>query len=409
MVRRGAEVLSPRPRWLRSVVRQVRDAYPRPPADRPRELASYIALTLGRYVARPHVLRWRDFTSEMGRMPWPTPRIASPGELADLLELDAGGLMWLADARGLERDTPHRRLRNYTYRWQPRPDGPPRPIARPKQRLKEIQRWILHEILDQIPQHDAAHGFVPGRSVRTHAALHVGRATVVRLDLEDFFASVPAGRVFGIFRTAGYPEAVAHTLTALCVTVVPGTEWARIPRPSDPRQVHRHARLGRRLATPHLPQGAPTSPALASLAAHGLDRRLAALAPTLRADYSRYADDLTFSGDADLPAGTLARVVAEIARDEGFRVAPGKSGVRRRNERQIVCGVVVNERLNVPRAEYDRLKAILHDALRHGPAAANRDGVADFRAHLQGRIAWVGQLHPARGEQLQARFDAIAW
>ena len=409
MVRRGAEVLSPRPRWLRSVVRQVRDAYPRPPADRPRELASYIALTLGRYVARPHVLRWRDFTSEMGRTPWPTPPIATPGELADLLELDAGGLMWLADARGLERDTPHRRLRNYTYRWQPRPDGPPRPIARPKQRLKEIQRWILHEILDRIPQHDAAHGFVPGRSVRTHAALHVGRATVVRLDLEDFFASVPAGRVFGIFRTAGYPEAVAHTLTALCVTVVPGTEWARIPRPSDPRHVHRHARLGRRLATPHLPQGAPTSPALASLAAHGLDRRLTALAPTLRADYSRYADDLTFSGDAGLPAGTLARVVAEIARDEGFRVAPGKTGVRRRNERQIVCGVVVNERLNVPRAEYDRLKAILHDALRHGPAAANRDGVADFRAHLQGRIAWVGQLHPARGEKLQARLDAIAW
>jgi RNA-directed DNA polymerase len=409
MVRLGAEALSPRPQWLRSVVRQVRAAYPRPPADRPRELASYIALTLERYVARPYVRRWRDFTSEMGRTPWPTPRITTPGELADLLELDAGGLMWLADARGLERDTPHRRLRNYTYRWQPRRDGPPRPIARPKARLKEIQRWILHEILDHIPHHDAAHGFVPGRSVRTHAALHVGRATVVRLDLEDFFTSVPAARVFGVFRTAGYPEAVAHALTALCVTVVPATEWARIPRPSDPRQVHRHARLGRRLATPHLPQGAPTSPALASLAAHGLDRRLAALAPTLCAGYSRYADDLTFSGDAGLPAGTLARVVAEIARDEGFRVAPGKTGVRRANERQLVCGVVVNQRLNVPRAEYDRLKAILHDAARHGPAAANRDDVADFRAHLLGRIAWVGQLHPARGQRLRARFDAIAW
>jgi RNA-directed DNA polymerase len=231
----------------------------------------------------------------------------------------------------------------------------------------------------------------------------------VRLDLEDFFRSVPAARVFGVFRTAGYPEAVAHALTALCVTVVPVKEWARIPRPSDPRQVHRHARLGRRLATPHLPQGAPTSPALASLAAHGLDRRLAALAPTLCAGYSRYADDLIFSGDAGLPAGTLARVVAEIARDEGFRVAPGKTGVRRANERQLVCGVVVNQRLNVPRAEYDRLKAILHDAARHGPAAANRDDVADFRAHLLGRIAWVGQLHPARGQRLRARFDAIAW
>ena len=105
-------------------MRRTLEAYPRPPADRPRELASYIELTLKRFAGRPHVVRWRDFAPEMSRMPWHTPRIATPGELADLLELDAGGLMWLADARGLERDTPHRRLRNYTYRWQPRPDGP---------------------------------------------------------------------------------------------------------------------------------------------------------------------------------------------------------------------------------------------------------------------------------------------
>ena len=81
---------------------------------------------------------------------------------------------------------------------------------RPKPALKAIQRWILHEILDRIPAHDAAHGFVRGRSARTHAALHAGRATVVRLDLEDFFACVTAHACTAIFRTAGYPEAVAH-------------------------------------------------------------------------------------------------------------------------------------------------------------------------------------------------------
>jgi hypothetical protein len=222
------------------------------------------------------------------------------------------------------------------------------------------------------------------------------------MDLEDFFGSVAAGRVYGIFRAAGYPEAVAHTLTGLCVTVVPRAEWAGVPRPRDPSLLHRHARLGRRLATPHLPQGAPTSPALASLTAHALDRRLAALAPTLAADDSRYADDLTFSGPAGLPVETLTRVVAEVARDEGFRVAPDKTRIRRRSRRQLVCGIVVNEHPNVPRAEYDRLKAILHDAARHGPAHANRAAVADFRAHLQGRIVWVGQVHPRRGRRLLA-------
>ena len=165
----------------------------------------------------------------------------------------------------------------------------------------------------------------------------------------------------------------------------------------------------RRLATPHLPQGAPTSPALASLAATHLDRRLAALAPTLCATYSRYADDLAFSGPADLPAGTLRRVVAELVREEGFRVVPAKTSVRRRHERQLVTGVVVNASTNVERRSYDRLKAVLHDAAVNGPGHANRDGVPDFRAHLQGRVAWVAQLNPRRGRRLQAALDAIAW
>ena len=83
--------------------------------------------------------------------------------------------------------------------------------------------------------------------------------------------------------------------------------------------------------------------------------------------------------------------------------------MRTRGARQLVTGVVVNDRLNVPRPEYDRLKAILHDAARNGPERANRAGVPDFRAHLAGRIAWVASLHPARGERLRARFDAIRW
>ena len=407
MVRRGREALAPPPRWLPAVAREVLAAYHRPPADRPRELAAYIALVLEeREEARPHVRRAHVFDTAMGRMPWPVPEIASPGELAGVLGLEIGELLWLADARGLERRAQDERLRHYRYQWLPRRGGgPPRPIASPKPRLKAIQRWILREILDRIPPHDAAHGFVRGRSARSHAALHAGAHTVVRIDLEDFFASVPASRAYGTFRSAGYPEAVAHALTALCTTVVPLAEWEAVPPADD---VHRHSRLGRRLATPHLPQGAPTSPALASLAATRLDRRLAALAPTLLARYSRYADDLAFSGPHDLPAGTLRRVVTGIAREEGFRVAPGKTTVRRPHERQLICGIVVNERPNVARREYDALKAILHDAELNGSEAANRAGHPEFRAHLLGRIAWVESLNPQRGGRLRARLERLS-
>jgi len=74
-----------------------------------------------------------------------------------------------------------------------------------------------------------------------------------------------------------------------------------------------------------------------------------------------------------------------------------------------VAGVVVNAAPNVERRNHDRLKAVLHDAAVNGPGHANRDGVPDFRAHLQGRVAWVAQLNPPRGRRLQAALDAIAW
>jgi hypothetical protein len=223
---------------------------------------------------------------------------------------------------------------------------------------------------------------------------------VVRLDLEDFFAAVVAARVFGIFRAAGYPEAVAHVLTGLCTNAVPLSE-----------SVPDHFRLSRRLATPHLPQGAPTSPALANLCAFGLDRRLTALAARFGATYSRYADDLVLSGGPLLrrAADTVAAAVAAVARDEGFHVNDAKRRMTTRAGAQRVCGIVVNDRPNLARRDYDRLKAVLHDAALHGPAAANRAGVPDFRAHLAGRVAWLESLNAARGARLRERLDAIEW
>jgi hypothetical protein len=245
--------------------------------------------------------------------------------------------------------------------------------------------------------------------VRSHAAEHVGARVVLRFDLEDFFASVSAGRVWAIFRAAGYPEAVAHTLAALCTNTVPVDEWASVRVPTDLPSIGRHRRLGRRLAAPHLPQGAPTSPALANLAAFGLDVRLSAYADALGARYTRYADDLAISGDDRLLRGApaLRRAVAQIVRDEGFALNPRKSQLMARAGRQVLCSVVVNERTNVAREEYDQLKAILHEAHHRGARAANRGGARDFEAHLRGRVAWVASLNPARGERLQARLAAI--
>jgi RNA-directed DNA polymerase len=419
MGRRAGRALGTRRRWLVHLAADVVAAYPEPPRDRPRELAAFVAAhqRLRREVSTtaPTVTahRWTPAPTAMGPSPWPVPAIDDLAALAAWLGVDGGRLEWFADVRSRERTARDERLRHYTRRWLRKADGSARLLESPKRELKDMQRQVLRHVLDRIPAHPAAHGFRPGRSALTAAAAHAGRDVVIRLDLEAFFTSVTAGRVYGLFRLAGYPEQVAHTLAGLCTTATPLAVLRAAPpaNPERPAMIDRRRRLVHRLAGPHLAQGSPTSPALANLVAHRLDRRLTGLAGRLGATYTRYADDLVLSGDRALgrAAERVADQVAEIARDEGFRLHDGKTRVRSAAQRQVVTGLVVNAGTNVARDEYDRLRAVLHDAARSGPAAANRTGHPDFRAHLLGRIAWVAATHPGRAAKLTEAFAAIEW
>jgi hypothetical protein len=162
---------------------------------------------------------------------------------------------------------------------------------------------------------------------------------------------------------------------------------------------------------PHLPQGAPTSPAFTNLLAWTLDRRLHGLARAAGANYTRYADDLAFSGDADFAnrLGAFHKTVKTILNEEGFSLNATKTRIMPRSTRQRIIGIVVNEHCNIGRAEFDTLKAILHNCVRAGPTDQNRAGVPDFRSHLAGRIAWVEQINPHRGAKLRVLFERIAW
>jgi hypothetical protein len=265
---------------------------------------------------------------------------------------------------------------------------------------------VLHRILDRVPVNDVAHGFVPGRSALTGAWDHVQARTVVRFDLEAFFASIPASRVYGRFRILGYAEPVAHVLTGLTTHVTPLLVLRTMP---DGGTADELFRLRRNLSQAHLPQGAPTSPALANLCAHGLDRRLEGLARAVGATFTRYADDLTFSSVFGLDPTALAGSVRRIAEEEGFLLNPAKTRVRGQGTRQLVTGLVVNERPNVPREEFDRLKAVLHNCVVHGPESQNRAAHPDFRAHLEGRVGRVEFVNPAKGQRLRRSFEQIPW
>lgn len=328
---------------------------------------------------------------------WQVPPLATTAALAVWFGLNPEGLDWYADLDGRNSKAKDARLRHYRSRFIAKSGGRCRLLEIPKPTLKAIQSRILHHIIDVIPPHDAAHGFRPGRSILSYARPHVGKLIVIRFDLKDFFPSVPAARVVNLFRSAGYPREVTRRLGGLCTTRLPSDEW----RPE----------LSQRFRDRHLPQGSPTSPALANLCARRLDLRLTGLAAKLGATYTRYADDLAFSGDERLAksARRFQVAVGRIALDEGFELNYRKSRFMRRSLRQQLCGIVVNERPNLPRAEYDTLKAILTNCVRHGPTGQNRDGRADFCGHLRGRVAFVGQINPRRGDKLRAVFDRIDW
>lgn len=272
----------------------------------------------------------------------------------------------------------------------------------PKRRLRDVQRRLLHRLLRDLPAHDAAHGFVPGRSPLTHAALHTSNDVVLLFDLEDFFASIGPARVAGILYSEGFSRSVATAIARVCTVATPPSVFATSPLAQEARS---------RLRARHLPQGAPTSPWLANLAARSLDARLAGLANASGYRYSRYADDLAFSGPASLArrSASFVAIVEAIILDEGFRPNRAKTRALGRHERQLVTGLVVNAMPALSRHERERLEAILVNCARHGPQSQNRDAVPDFRAHLLGRVANVAAARASHGRELYELFDRIAW
>lgn len=334
------------------------------------------------------------------------PPLATPGELASWLCLSIEELGWFSDTRNGQGRALTPQLRHYKQVLIPKQNGTLRLLEAPKARLKGIQRRILREILAPVPVHDRAHGFVAGRSCLTGAQIHASEAVVARFDLAAFFPSIGAPRIHGIFRSLGYPWAVARHLTGLCTTITPSGVLDRLAAPPGDA-----AALRATYSVRHLPQGAPTSPALANLLAWRLDLRLDGLARAAGANYTRYADDLAFSGDADFARsiGRFNKAVTTITDEEGFRLNQAKTRVMHRHETQCVTGLVVNDHVNVGRAEFDRLKAILHNCVRQGPLGQNRAAVPDFRRHLDGRVAWVEQVNPHRGIKLRRLFARIAW
>lgn len=304
-------------------------------------------------------------------------------DLAERMGITLSSLRWL---------TYHRRgatLVHYHRYGIAKKTGGVRYISAPKPALKKAQAWVLENILSVLKPEPHAHGFVPERSIVSNAREHVNRAVVINLDMKDFFPSITFRRVKGLFEAIGYSEHLATVLALLC------TEPPRIAATLEGKVYH--VALGQRV----LPQGACTSPAITNILCRNLDRRLAGLARKHHFNYTRYADDLTFSGDNSAAVGRLLRSVRAVVQAEGFTEHPRKTRIMRRANRQEVTGVVVNTRPTISRHEVRTLRAILHNAARHGLASQNRAQHPHFIDSLRGRIAYLCMVDPQRGLPLR--------
>jgi len=266
----------------------------------------------------------------------------------------------------------------------PKRSGGKRLIMAPKRRLKLIQRRLLELLVEKLPVSEHAHAFRRGRSIRTGAEPHVGRQFVLKLDLKDFFPSVTVGRVRGMLIAYGYSFPVATTLAVLMTEaerqpVAVGTEVFHVP-------------VGLR----HCVQGAPTSPGICNALLLRMDRRIAGLARKHQVAYTRYADDLTFSGDLPREAAhKIRQLVTRIVQEEGFTVNVAKTKLMGQGTRQTVTGVVVNKVLGLSRQERRRLRAAQHQLSKLAV-----EEQAEKRQWLGGKLAYLSMLNPQQAERL---------
>ena len=241
-------------------------------------------------------------------------------------------------------------------------------ISAPVEELKAIQDTIYHRILSPVNIHPAATGFRQQRSVVDNARPHLGKRYVLKTDIHDFFQSIRSTRVRKAFKEIGYPGNVAKVLAALCCK------------------------------NRCLPQGASTSPVLSNIIAYGMDKKLEALAATYGLTYTRYADDLTFSGDVFPMEEVLARI-KQIVREEKFRLNHKKTSFMGERRRKIITGVSISsgEKLTIPKARKREIRKNVYFILTKGLAEHQRRiGSTDpvYLKRLIGTLCYWRSIEP---------------
>ncbi len=293
--------------------------------------------------------------------------------------------------RFLTLNSPASTITHYTRFKISKKTGEERNISAPCPNLKSAQRWILDNILEKLEVHSAAHGFCKKRSTVTNAKPHVGADIIVKIDLQNFFQSISYQRVKGLFRELGYSETAANIFGLICTAF----EIEEIERDGKINYIASGNR--------HLPQGSPASPAISNLICRHLDSQIAIAAKNLGFCYTRYGDDLTFSGDGEAPRriSNLMKEIKFIIWADGFSINHNKTQILGRSVQQQVTGIVVNTQLNISKKTLKAFRATLYQIEQEGLSGKKWGNSTNLIAAITGFTNYVSMVNPSKGAELQ--------
>ena len=319
------------------------------------------------------------------------PILHNASDIASAMKISVGELRFLSFSRK------HAKVNHYKRFKMPKKTGGYRLISAPMPKLKKVQHWVLEYVLNHVKVHDSAHGCVKERSIKTNAIPHLGKAVVINQDFKNFFPSVTYNRIKGVFLTLGYSNQVATIFSLIC---------------SEPKIVdvsllgeNYFAQRGERF----LPQGSPCSPAITNILCRKLDYRLFGLAKKYGFEYTRYVDDITFSGNVESYSNitSLLKYSRKIVNSENFKLHPEKLRVMKRNAKQEVTGVVVNEKANIPKKTLKRFRALLFQIEKDGIEEKSWNNGGNVLAQIDGFANYIYQINPEKGIEYKKRVSEI--
>ena len=265
---------------------------------------------------------------------------------------------------------------HYKQSYIPKASGGSRELLVPDWDLRHHQKYILQNILYKLPVSEYACAYHKHRGLTNLAKPHVGHEVLIHLDIKDFFGSITEQMVFeSLLKETGYPKAVAGFLSRLCC-------YKR-----------------------RLPQGACTSPALSNICFKDCDAELASLAKCNNLAYTRYSDDLYFSGN-NVDAVEIIKEARRILSSYGFQLHNSKTRVLGQHQAQMVTAIVVNDKMQVPREYRRKLRQeiyYLKQFKENAQDVMKADSYQDYLYQLMGKVSFVLYVDPDNKEFQEAK------